>query len=293
MCGKGTGVVKSNGGAVLITGCSSGIGRALATEYLARGRRVVATARRPGTLCDLEGPDCLVTALDVTDGASIGAAVDEATDWSGDLDTLVNNAGYGLMGPSAEIEPDDLRRQLETNVVGPMALIRAIVPAMAHRGAGLIVNIGSVSGVVASPFSGAYCASKAALHALNDSLRMELAPFGIAVVCVQPGAVTSSFGDSATRGLDRFASEDSLYRDAADTIMNRARVSQQGGMPAADFAHRVVTQLEKSSPPPVIRLAPFSRKLPLLGLFPTALRDRILSKTFGLGVLDRRRTPGG
>ncbi len=282
MCGKGTGVVKSNGGAVLITGCSSGIGRALATEYLARGRRVVATARRPGTLSDLEGPDCLVTALDVTDGESIGTAVDEATDWSGGLDTLVNNAGYGLMGPSAEIEPDDLRRQLETNVVGPMALIRAIVPAMAQRGAGLIVNIGSVSGVVASPFSGAYCASKAALHALTDSLRMELAQFGIAVVSVQPGAVTSSFGDAAATGLDRFAGDDSLYRDAADTIINRARVSQQGGMPASEFARRVVSKLEKSPPPAVIRLAPFSRKLPLLGFFPTTLRDRILSKKFGL-----------
>ncbi len=270
---------------VLITGCSTGIGRALAQEFLNRGYKVVATARRVESLTDLEGPECLTLNLDVTDGPSIERAVAEAEVWSGGIDTLVNNAGFGLMGPAAEIEPDDLRRQLETNVVGPMALVRAIVPGMARRGTGLIVNIGSVSGVVASPFSGAYCASKAALHALNDSLRMELAPFGIAVVCVQPGAVTSSFGETASTVSDRFVEKDSLYKSAAKSIKNRARVSQQGGMPAADFAREVIKRLEKNPPPTLIRLAPYSRKLPLLGHFPTTLRDRILSKTFGLATL--------
>ena len=151
---------------VLITGCSSGIGRALVREFVRSGQRVVATARRPDTLADLKDRNVLTCRLDVTDPESINAALTAALDWGGRVDVLVNNAGFGLIGPVAELHQDELRRELDTNLVGPVRLIRAVVPDMVQRGWGRIVNIGSVAGVTATPFAGAYCASKAGLHLL-------------------------------------------------------------------------------------------------------------------------------
>jgi len=195
---------------VMITGCSSGIGRALVREFARQGHRVLATARSPESIEDLNGETIRTAQLDVTDPASIERAVDGALDLFGRIDIVVNNAGYGLIGPVAELDLDELRTQLETNVVGVVAVIRAVVPQMVERRSGRIVNIGSVSGVTATPFSGAYCASKAAVHLISDSLRMELAPFGIRVITVQPGAVESRFGERAEVGVERFK-EGSLY----------------------------------------------------------------------------------
>jgi len=155
---------------VLITGCSSGIGRALAVEFAAQGHQVFATARKIETIRDLEGPRTAVLTLDVTDAASIAEAVKAVADRAGRIDVLVNNAGFGLMGPMAEISLDDFRRQLETNVVGPLAMVQAVAPWMVKQRSGRIINVGSVSGVFTTPFSGAYCASKAALHAMSHRI---------------------------------------------------------------------------------------------------------------------------
>jgi len=184
---------------VMITGCSSGIGRALVSAFAASGHRVVATARKTGAIEDLVGDGVLALQLDVCDGASISAAVSDALEFFGRIDIVVNNAGYALIGPMVELEPDELSKQLETNVVGVASVTRAVVPQMVDRRDGRIVNIGSVSGVTATPFGGAYCATKAAVHLMSDALRMELAPFGIRVITVQPGAVESHFGERAAR----------------------------------------------------------------------------------------------
>ena len=269
---------------VLITGCSSGIGNAMAREFARQGHRVLATARSPESLEDLNSEKIRTAQLDVTDPASIERAVNGALDLFGRIDIVVNNAGYGLIGPVAELDLDELRTQLETNVVGVVAVIRAVVPQMVERGSGRIVNIGSVSGVTATPFSGAYCASKAAVHLISDSLRMELAPFGIRVITVQPGAVESRFGERAEVGVERFK-EGSLYSQVFDSIEARAGASQVGSMPAEDFARLLVGAVTAASPPAIFRAGNHSVRLPAMALLPAGFRDWIFSRRFGLNQI--------
>ena len=266
---------------VLITGCSSGIGKALAREFARQGHRVLATARSPESLEDLKGEKVWTARLDVTDPASIEGVVNGAPALVGPIDIVVNNAGYALIGPVAELDLDELRTQLETNVVGVVAVTRAVVPQMVERGNGRIVNIGSVSGVTATPFSGAYCASKAAVHLISDSMRMELAPFGIRVITVQPGAVESRFGERAGRGVERFR-EGSLYSQVFESIEARAGASQVGSMPAADFAHVLVGAVTAPSPPAIFRAGKHSVRLPAMARLPARFRDRIFSRRFRL-----------
>ncbi len=266
---------------VLITGCSSGIGKALAREFARQGHRVLATARSPESLEDLKGEKIRTARLDVTDPASIESVVKGAMNLVGPIDIVVNNAGYALIGPVAELDLDELRTQLETNVVGVVAVTQAVVPQMVERGNGRIVNIGSVSGVTATPFSGAYCASKAAVHLISDAIRMELAPFGIRVITVQPGAVESRFGERAGRGVERFR-EGSLYSQVFDSIEARAGASQVGSMPAADFAHLLVGAVTDPSPPAIFRAGKHSVRLPAMARLPARIRDRIFSRRFGL-----------
>ncbi len=274
---------------VLITGCSTGIGRALAAAFASAGHRVIATARRPETLADLDPPPFAALPLDVGDAASIAAAVAAARDRAGRIDVLVNNAGFGLMGPAIELPLAELRRQFETNVVGPLAMTQAVAPGMIAQGGGVIVNVGSVSGVLTTPFAGAYCASKAAIHSLSDALRMELAPFGIAVMCVQPGGVISQFGETATRAVERALPDDSRYRPIVKYIEGRAREGQKGAMPAAEFARRVVEAAMRPQPPAIFRAAANSIKLPLYRwLFPVSLIDGMMKRRFGLTRLRAR-----
>jgi NAD(P)-dependent dehydrogenase (short-subunit alcohol dehydrogenase family) len=267
---------------VLITGCSSGIGRALAEAFLAAGHRVVVTARNPQSVAGLASDRSLIRALDVTDRESIETAVADAVDWAGRLDILVNNAGYALIGPVAELEGDDLRRQLETNVVGVVAAVRAVVPLMATQGGGRIVNIGSVSGLLATPFGGAYSGSKAALHLLSDALRAELAPFSIHVIVVRAGSVRTDFPIAARRGIERYRETGSRYRDYYEGVVQRARMSETMAMPASDFARRVVREVTRRNPPAIIKLGGGARLVPALALFPKTLLARMLGRKFGL-----------
>ena len=236
---------------VLITGCSSGIGRALAQEFAASGHRVVATARRLESIADLADESTQILELDVTNNNSVENAVKDAVALNGRIDIVVNNAGYALIGPMAEIELDDLRTQLETNVVGAVALIQAALPTMVERGSGRIVNIGSVSGVTATPFGGAYCGSKAAIHLVSDALRMEMSPFGIEVIEVQPGAVASRFADSAAEGVGKFV-EGSIFSPVADAIEARARISETHSTSAETVARVIVERTTSAHPPALI-----------------------------------------
>ncbi|HPM75647.1 MAG TPA: SDR family oxidoreductase [bacterium] len=268
---------------VLITGCSTGIGRALALAFHEAGHRVFASARKIETLGELRKKGLTALALDVTDAASIETAVNELFAQTDRLDMLINNAGFGLMGPAAELRLDDVRRQWETNITGPLALAQKVIPHMVERGGGRIVNVGSVSGVMATPFAGAYCASKAALHALSDSMRMELAPLGIEVIMLQPGGIVSKFGDNATKILTDSIRADSYYGKLRTFIEGRANEGQQGAMDADEFARRVVAEVTKAKPPAIVRLGRNSTRMPLLKwLLSPALLDRMLSKRFGL-----------
>ena len=272
--------------AVLITGCSSGIGRALAEEFHGRDRIVYATARRLETLEPLERLGIRTAPLDVNDSASIEALMARLDADGATIDLLVNNAGYGAMGPLAELPADELRLQFETNVVAIVALIQALVPGMIERRAGRIVNIGSVSGIMPTPFSGAYCASKAAVHALSDALRMELAPFGIQVVTVQPGSIQSEFGATAGAGAARRKESLSHYAPVAEAIAARAAASQESPTPTEAFARKLAEAVLADKPPAVVRIGKRSTLMPLMKRWlPTRVLDRSLSKRLQLDRL--------
>jgi NAD(P)-dependent dehydrogenase (short-subunit alcohol dehydrogenase family) len=187
--------------AVLVTGCSSGIGRATAAHLVAAGWPVWATARRPETLVDLADAGCRTMALDVTDEASMAAAVAEVEREAGAVGVLVNNAGYGEYGPVEEVPIDAARREFETNVFGLARMAQLVLPGMRRQGWGRIVNVSSMGGRLTLPGGGWYHASKYAVEALSDALRFEVRPFGVAVVLVEPGLITTGFADTAVRSI--------------------------------------------------------------------------------------------
>jgi len=273
---------------ILITGCSSGIGAALAREFRKRGHVVYATARRREALTALEAEGIHGLALDVNDDGAIAGAFETVMREAGHLDLLVNNAGFSQVGAVLDLTRDDLRRQFETNVIAPMAVTAKAVPllraAVAKNGTAIVANVGSIVGLFTTPFAGAYCSSKAAVHSLTDALRMELAPFGIHVVTIQPGGVRSSFGQHAESAIR--LPENSLYKPVAGGIRARAQAGQQGATPAEVFVVPVVEALLRSPPPRIIRGGKNSVRLPLLKrLLPPAVFDAQLSKMFGLGGL--------
>ncbi|HXM76193.1 MAG TPA: SDR family oxidoreductase, partial [Thermoanaerobaculia bacterium] len=187
---------------VLVTGCSTGIGRAAAIEASERGHRVFATARDRADLAGLEGRKGLRTlALDVADSASISEAVATALAEAGRIDALVNNAGYGQYGAVEDVRVEDWRAQFEVNVFGAIAMIQAVLPSMRAAGSGTIVNVSSVVGKIAIPFAAPYGASKHALEAISDALRVEVAGFNVRVVLVEPGPIATKFGDRARAGV--------------------------------------------------------------------------------------------
>lgn len=184
--------------AVLITGCSTGIGRATAERLASKGRTVYATARRLESIEDLADKGCRTLALDVTDEKSMKAAVSAVEKAEGAVGALVNNAGYALEGPIEEAPMDAVRRQFETNVFGLVRLCQLVLPGMRNQHWGRIVNISSVGGKLTFPGGGFYHASKHAVEAISDALRFEVRGFGIHVSVVEPGLIKTAFGDTAT-----------------------------------------------------------------------------------------------
>ena len=199
---------------VLITGCSSGIGRATARAFLAENWQVFATARDPEDIADLEEAGCTTLELDVTDPDQVARAVERTVEVAGAIDCLVNNAGYAQMGPLEDVSTADLHRQFDVNVYGPHRLARAALPHMRAQGAGRIVNVSSVIGRISIPGSGAYAGSKHALEAMSDSLRAEVEQFDIDVVVIEPGPVETNFNDRASEELpesERTPAYETLY----------------------------------------------------------------------------------
>ena len=268
---------------VLITGCSSGIGRTLAVRLHEKGYRVYASARSPDKITALSDLGIKPLQLDVTSAASIEAALSTIRANGDHVDWLINNAGYGAMGPLAEMPQAEIDRQFATNLYGPLALVRALVPDMKAHGGGRIVNIGSVSGILVTPFSGIYCATKAALHAASDALRMELAPFNIEVIVIQPGAIESEFGANAEASLTRTFSAKSLYSGVRDSVLKRARASQHNPTSAEDFVATILKFLEQPRPAAILRAGNGSRAFPAMANWlPVPVRDWALKRAFGL-----------
>jgi NAD(P)-dependent dehydrogenase (short-subunit alcohol dehydrogenase family) len=187
--------------AVLITGCSSGIGRATALRLARAGWTVYATARRPETIADLAEAGCETLALDVTDEESMRAAVDHVEAAAGAVGVLINNAGYSQSGAIETVPLRAARAQFETNVFGLVRLTQMVLPRMRAQGWGKIVNVGSVGGRLSFPGAGHYHATKHALEAISDAMRFELRGFGIDVVLLEPGLITTEFGETATASI--------------------------------------------------------------------------------------------
>lgn len=268
---------------VLITGCSSGIGKALAGKFHSEGHLVIATSRDKAKIDFLAEKGIATYSLDVTNDESIADFTKEIKAKYRQLDVLINNVGYGQIGPAVEIPDEIWQKQFKTNLFGPAALVRELVPLMVSHKSGVIVNIGSISGITPTPFSAAYCATKSAMHAYSDVLRMELRPFGIKVITVQPGAIRSNFGHAADESIKDAFPENSLYRKYAGQIHYRAEISQIGATSADVFANKLYRKLTRKNPSIVIRIGNKSKLLPFMKRFiPEKLLDKILSKNFGL-----------
>jgi len=184
--------------AVLITGCSSGIGHATAELLAKEGWKVYATARRPESIEDLKSAGCETLALDVTDERSMSAAVEVVTEAEGAVGVLINNAGYSQSGAVETVPLDQIRRQFETNVFGLVRMCQLVLPGMRRQHWGRIVNIGSMGGRLTFPGGGVYHATKYAVEALSDALRFEVRGFGVDVILIEPGLIVTGFGDAAT-----------------------------------------------------------------------------------------------
>jgi short-subunit dehydrogenase len=182
---------------VLITGCSTGIGRATAERLAKRGLTVYATARRLESIEDLKQAGCRTLALDVTDEGSMQAAVAAVEEAEGSVGALVNNAGYSQSGAVETVPMDELRRQFETNVFGLVRMCQLVLPGMRRAGRGRIVNVSSMGGKVTFPGGGAYHGTKYAVEAISDALRFEVRGFGVHVSIIEPGLIKTSFGETA------------------------------------------------------------------------------------------------
>jgi len=188
---------------VLVTGASAGIGKATAIYLAQKGYNVYGAARRIEKMQDLKSYDIKPIALDITKDESVAACVEQIFKEAGSIDVLVNNAGFGLEGAIEDVTMQDAKYQLEVNVFGAMRLTQLVLPKMRQNKHGKIVNISSVGGKIALPLGGWYHASKFAMEALSDSMRMEVKPFGIDVIVIEPGGVKSEWGDIALENLAR------------------------------------------------------------------------------------------
>lgn len=205
--------MQSTSKAVLITGCSSGIGHETARRLATAGWPVYATARRPETLADLATAGCHTLACDVTDEESMRGAVDTVIAEQGAVGVLVNNAGYSQSGAVESIDLDSVRRQFETNVFGLIRMSQLALPGMREQRWGRIVNISSMGGKLTFPGGGIYHATKYSVEAISDAMRFEVAGFGVDVVCVEPGLITTKFGDAAVGSLAEGAETEGPYAE--------------------------------------------------------------------------------
>jgi NAD(P)-dependent dehydrogenase (short-subunit alcohol dehydrogenase family) len=224
-------------GPVLITGCSTGIGRATAQHLASRGMTVYATARREEAIADLREGGCRTLPLDVTDEPSMRAAVERVEAEAGAVGALVNNAGYSQSGAVETVAPEDLRRQFETNVFGLVRMCQLVLPGMRGAGRGRIINISSMGANFTFPGGGVYHATKYAVEALSDALRFEVAGFGVQVVLVQPGLIRTEFASTAAAEVREedgpYAAFNARVAQATQEVYERGPLARLGGGPEA------------------------------------------------------------
>ncbi len=284
--------MSSEGSAIVVTGASTGIGRACALQLDRKGFRVFAGVRKPAdgeALREHASERLAPLRIDVTDAASIEAAAKTVSAEVGDrgLAGLVNNAGISVNGPLEFVELEDLRWQLEVNVVGQVAVTQAFLPLI-RQATGRIVNIGSIGGHNAAPFVGPYAASKFALEAVTEGLRRELRPWGIHVAIVDPGAIQTEIWEKAFSEADRQYERWSdrakeLYGHARESVLEMVRSQARAAIPPERVADAVEHALTASRPRPHYTVGRDAKILRvILALLPKRIVDRIVLKAMGL-----------
>ncbi|MFE0423370.1 SDR family NAD(P)-dependent oxidoreductase [Streptomyces sp. NPDC058953] len=238
---------------VLITGCSSGVGRAVALAAVRRGFTTVATSRDVGAMRELADAGCVVRRLDVTDATARRELVGELTDVYGAVDALVNNAGYGELGPCEEVPLERWAVQFATNVFGPVGLIQLVLPGMRARGRGRIVNVGSMAGELVLPVGAAYHGSKYALEGVSESLRLEVRRFGVRVSVVQPGAIDTRWGENVP---ELKAYTNGPYGDTVAEMTRQMAERLPKGVPPGKVAAAVLRAVTARRPRARYRVGP-------------------------------------
>ena len=273
------------GETVLVTGCSTGIGRATALQFRDAGWEVYASARDTDDVEDLVERGCRTVELDVTDELEVVTAIDRIYEEQGRLDCLVNNAGYGQFGPVEDVPMERVVEQFDVNTFGPLRLLRAALPRMRERGRGTVVNVGPGVGALTLPGIGVYNASKHALETATDALRQEVGDEGVEAVVVQPGFVATDFYDRALAEVDAIEHTPAyadLYR-----ALDRIGIVQRGG-PGINSPERVartiLTAAEAERPDPLYRVGVLATVLTYLGV---GVRGRVrnLASRAGLAAL--------
>ncbi|MBJ7331995.1 MAG: SDR family NAD(P)-dependent oxidoreductase [Solirubrobacteraceae bacterium] len=276
--------------AVLITGCSSGIGRATAQRLARSGRTVYATARSLDAIADLEAEGCKLLALDVTDERSMAAAVQAIESAEGAVGTLINNAGYSQSGAIEDVSMELVQRQFDTNVFGLVRLTQLVLPGMRAQRAGRIVNISSMGANFTFPGGGYYHATKYAIEAISDALRFEVAGFGVKVVVIQPGLIRTNFGERAVAQLAEAESDgsaDGPYAGFSAKVAEATRdVYEEGAMAKLGVAPDAVAKtiekvLAAENPRARYRVAPSAHAMiALRALTPDRGWDAIMRAQF-------------
>jgi NADP-dependent 3-hydroxy acid dehydrogenase YdfG len=249
--------------AVLITGCSSGIGRATAVRLAQKGWTVYASARRPESIADLADAGCKTLTLDVTDEESMRAAVAVLEREQGAVGVLINNAGYSQSGPVEQVSLEAVRKQFETNVFGVVALTQLVLPHMREQRWGKVVNVGSMGGRLTFPGGGYYHATKHALEAISDALRFEVRGFGIDTILIEPGLIVTEFGTAAVASMDGVAN-DGPYAEFNAKLTKLTTETYEGPMRHLGGGPGVVAKaIEKAitrrRPPARVRVTPSAR----------------------------------
>ncbi|KAJ2704867.1 hypothetical protein FB645_002900 [Coemansia sp. IMI 203386] len=271
---------------VLITGCSSGgIGHHLALEFALRGFTVYASARNPTKIdTALAARGVTSIQMDVTCQDSVDEAVTRVLREAGCIDILVNNAGQMCVGPVVEVPVDRAQALFNVNVMGVSRVCRAVAPHMMDRRKGVVVNVGSVSGYMTTPWVGYYAASKAALHTMSDALRMELEPFDVKVVVVAPGSVKSHLVDAQRN--NRLLEDGSRYSLAEDAVQARAELSQrEAPMDTELFARKMVDRVLEKNPSTYITFGGNAFVAWVAYFVPPGWRDFYLARRFGTSKL--------
>ena len=233
-----------NSKAVLITGCSTGIGRTTAEHLASKGWTVYATARRPESIADLEAKGCKTLALDVTNEESMQTAVRAVEEAEGAVGVLINNAGYSQSGAVEEVPMDQVRRQFETNVFGLLRMSQLVLPGMRRQGWGRIVNISSMGGRLVFPGGGIYHGTKFAVEAISDAMRWEVRGFGIDVILIEPGLIKTEFGETAAHSVNDATPADGPYAEFNQLVASATVGAYEGR--AATGPETVAKRIEKA-----------------------------------------------